>query len=187
MRTALIEALRRHTAADGKEREDLERLRREAEALEAPFSRSQAGAHFTASAVIVDPAGERVCLIHHGKLNRWLQPGGHCELSDEGSVERAALREANEETGLRVRLHETAPRPLDVDAHWIPERKTEPGHHHLDVRYLVIAENPEALTHDPNESHGAKWLTWEEAMKVADEPALKRLFSKARALTAARS
>jgi 8-oxo-dGTP pyrophosphatase MutT (NUDIX family) len=132
--------------------------------------------------VVVDPGAGRVCLIHHGKLNRWLQPGGHADEADGGSMEATALREAREETGLAVSLHPTAPRPLDVDAHRIPARKAEPEHLHLDVRFLLVAERPEALAHDPGESHGARWVPWDEALALADEPALRRLLSKARRL-----
>lgn len=181
MDTPLLELLSRHVPADEKERDDLERMRAFAAELPSPFSRSQPGAHFTGSAVVVDPAGERVVLIHHGKLKRWLQPGGHAEQADGGSMEVSALREAREETGCQVRLHPSAPRPLDVDIHRIPARKDEPEHLHLDVRYLVVAEDPEALAHDPNESFGAQWLDWAEALQRADEPPLRRLLEKARA------
>ena len=175
----LVELLSRHVPTDAKEREDLERMRTFAAELPSPFSRSQATAHFTGSAVVVDPAGERVVLIHHGKLKRWLQPGGHAEEADGGLMEASALREAQEETGCRVRLHPTAPRPLDVDVHRIPARKDEPEHLHLDVRYLIVAEDPEALAHDPNESFGAQWLRWAEALERADEAPLRRLLEKA--------
>ncbi len=177
---SLEDLLRRHVPADDKERNDLESMRRFARSLAEPFSRAQEQAHFTGSAVVVDPPGERVCLVHHGKLNRWLQPGGHADAADGGSMHATALREAREETGLRVRLHERAPQPLDVDVHPIPERKAEPAHLHLDVRYLVVAENPDELAHDPAESHGARWLSWDEALSAAAEPALRRLLSKAR-------
>ncbi|HYV45976.1 MAG TPA: NUDIX hydrolase [Myxococcaceae bacterium] len=179
-RRALISLLDAHHPEDAQERADLEAMREAARALERPFSREQPGAHFTGSAMVVDPAGTRACLVHHAKLNRWLQPGGHADEADGGAMEVTALREAREETGLRVHLHPTAPRPLDVDAHRIPARQTEPEHRHLDVRYLVVAENPEALAHDPNESHGARWVGWDEALALADEPALKRLLRKAK-------
>lgn len=179
--TSLHELLARHVPTDDKEREDLARMRALATELEKPFSRAQERGHFTGSAVVVDPAGERVVMVHHGKLKRWLQPGGHAEAGDGGSMEETALREAREETGCRVRLHASAPRPLDVDIHTIPARKDEPEHVHLDVRYLVVAEDPESLAHDPGESSGAQWLTWDEALARADEAPLRRLMEKARA------
>lgn len=89
-----------------------------------------------------------------------------------------ALREAREETGCEVEL--LAPNPIDVDVHTIPARKADPEHEHLDVRYLVVAKNPEALKHDPNESHGAQWLTWDDALARADEAPLRRMLEKAR-------
>ncbi|PTL82086.1 NUDIX hydrolase [Vitiosangium sp. GDMCC 1.1324] len=182
---SLQELLSHHVPSDDKERDDLARMRVFALELEQPFSRKQARAHFTGSAVVIDPAGERVAMVHHGKLKRWLQPGGHAEAADAGSIEATALREAREETGCRVRLHTRAPRPLDVDLHTIPERKDEPEHLHLDVRYLVVAENPEALAHDPGESSGAQWLTWDEALARADEAPLRRMLAKARAVVRA--
>ena len=109
-------------------------MRAFARQLAEPFSRAQETAHFTGSAVIVDPEGRRVCLVHHAKLGRWLQPGGHADAADEGSMALSALREAHEETGMRVSLHPSASRPFDVDVHVIPARKTEPEHRHLDVR-----------------------------------------------------
>ncbi|MEW5741631.1 MAG: NUDIX hydrolase [Myxococcota bacterium] len=169
-----------HAPADEKERVDLLAMREFAASLPRPFSREQWPAHFTGSAVVVDPAGQRVCLVLHAKLQRWLQPGGHADDADGGELSRTALREAREETGLDVALHPTAPRPLDVDVHVIPARKGEPEHRHLDVRYLVVAKDADALAHDPNESHGAQWLSWDEALRRADEAPLVRLLAKAR-------
>jgi 8-oxo-dGTP pyrophosphatase MutT (NUDIX family) len=180
----LAALLKAHVPSDAKEAEDLLRLRAFASSLEEPFSRAQTPAHFTGSAVVVDPTGTRVVLLFHGKLKRWLQPGGHAEPMDLGDLAATALREAREETGCSVALHPTAPRPLDVDAHRIPARGEEPEHTHLDVRYLLVAEDPSALAHDPLESSGAQWLSFDEALARADEPALKRLLAKARAAAA---
>lgn len=178
----LSELLAAHRPTDEKEAADLREMRGFAASLSEPFSREQWPAHFTGSAVVVTPDGSKVCLVLHAKLKRWLQPGGHADALDSGSMEATALREAKEETGCEVALHPTAPRPLDVDVHVIPARKADPEHRHLDVRYLVIAANPEALAHDPNESHGAQWLTWEEAIARADEAPLRRMLEKARAV-----
>ena len=157
---SLTSLLAAHVGTDAKEHADLLEMRRFAVELADPFSRAQQPAHFTGSAVVTDPTGTRVCLLLHAKLQRWLQPGGHAEPVDAGDMEAAALREAREETGLDVSLHPLAPRPLDVDVHVIPAKKAEPEHRHLDVRYLVVARNPDALRADPTESSGAKWLSW---------------------------
>lgn len=175
----LLETLGAVVPADEKEAADLRVMRDFAASLAEPFSRSQWPAHFTGSAVVVTPDGAHVCLVLHAKLQRWLQPGGHADVVDGGDLAQTALREAREETGLDVELRSST--PLDLDVHVIPARKDEPEHRHLDVRYLVVAKNPEALAHDPNESHGAQWLTWDEAIARADEAPLRRMLSKARA------
>jgi ADP-ribose pyrophosphatase YjhB (NUDIX family) len=186
-RQRLIALLAAHRPADEKEAADLAAMRRFAGELAEPFSRQQRGAHFTGSAVVVDgsdPAAPRVCLVFHKKLTRWLQPGGHAEPGDGGNMAETALREAREETQLAVELHPGAPAPLDVDVHVIPARKDEPEHLHLDVRYLVRAAGAAALAHDPAESDDARFLTFDEALARADEPALVRLLLKARAALA---
>ncbi|HEU5397621.1 MAG TPA: NUDIX domain-containing protein [Verrucomicrobiae bacterium] len=55
---------------------------------------------FTVAIFIVHE--QKVLLIHHRKLDKWLPLGGHIELDED--PEQAALREAKEESGLDVEL-----------------------------------------------------------------------------------
>jgi len=55
---------------------------------------------FTVAIFVVH--ANKVLLIHHRKLDKWLPLGGHIELDED--PERAALREAREESGLDVEL-----------------------------------------------------------------------------------
>src|SRR4029453_15241807 len=78
--------------------------------------------HLTGSAITVSADGAHVLLLHHRKLDRWLQPGGHGD-PGETTGEEGALREALEESGIEgLTLHPRAPRPLDGDVHDIPAR-----------------------------------------------------------------
>ena len=146
--------LRAHVAADDREEADRVAMLRLASELEQPTSRDQARAHFTASAFVIDAECARMCLVEHAKLGRLLQPGGHIEPTDE-SLEAAALREATEETRLRLDFHPHAPRPFDLDVHQIPERPGEPAHFHLDVRYLLVGSGEPCV--------GAAWYAFGEA------------------------
>jgi 8-oxo-dGTP pyrophosphatase MutT (NUDIX family) len=150
----LEQMLRAHVASDDREEADRVAMLRLAAELDAPTSREQARAHFTASAMVIDAECARVCLVEHAKLGRLLQPGGHIEPSDE-SPEAAAVREATEETHLELDFHPDAPRPFDLDIHAIPERPGEPAHFHLDIRYLLVGAGEPCA--------GAAWYAFGEA------------------------
>lgn len=150
-----------------------------------PFDRAIPEGHFTGSGLVMSKDGSSVLLLHHVKLHRWLQPGGHGE-AGERSGEHIATREVAEETGLAPRLHKTAPRPFDVDIHTIPPRKSDPQHEHLDLRYLFVADPSEPLRGEsPEDSPAAdvgpplRWFPVEEALDMDLDPGLKRMIRKA--------
>ena len=176
--------LRRHAPADSKEAADLTEILAFLDRYPQPFDRGIREGHLTGSAVVVSAAGDRVLLLHHRKLRRWLQPGGHAE-PGEREGEAVALREAREETGIQgLALHPSARRPLDVDVHPIPARGADPAHRHLDLRYLVVAPPDAILRHRAAEARALRWFAWEELMTVDLDPGLRRALRAARALTA---
>lgn len=147
-----------------------------------PFDRAILEGHLTGSALTVSASGARVLLLHHRKLQRWLQPGGHAEDGErEGEV--VALREAREETGIEgLTLHPSAARPLDVDVHPIPARGAEPAHRHLDLRYLVVAPPDASLRRQAAEARALRWFTWDELAMVDLDSGLHRTLRAARAI-----
>lgn len=97
--------------------------------------------HFTASGFVASPDCTKLLLIHHARLGRWLQPGGHIE-ADDRSIEDAARREVTEETGIGL-LGRTGVGIIRIDAHPIPARSDEPAHVHVDLAVGFIAGTPE--------------------------------------------
>lgn len=87
------------------------------------FQRTHLPGHITGSSWIVNPAKTAVVMVHHAKLNRWLQPGGHADGCE--NVLSVALKEAQEETGI-LELTVLRENIFDLDIHRIPERKDFP-------------------------------------------------------------
>ncbi|TLQ43883.1 NUDIX hydrolase [Streptomyces marianii] len=129
--------------------------------------------HLTASALVVDPAQERVLLTLHRKLGMWLQMGGHCEPGD-ATLADAALREATEESGIPG-LTLLPGGPVTLDRHAIPA----PCHWHLDVQYAALAA-PGAAPAISDESLDLRWFGYEEVASVADASVV-RLLERTRA------
>jgi ADP-ribose pyrophosphatase YjhB (NUDIX family) len=147
--------LEAYRAADAREEAHLVRMKQLCESVASPCARSSyAPGHFTASAFVLSPERDALLLILHGKLELWLQPGGHVDDQDVSLLE-AARREVREEVGLQD-LELLEPAPLDVDIHDIPARKGEPEHQHFDVRFLFGA-NTRAVQ-AASDAKDARWV-----------------------------
>ncbi len=131
--------------------------------------------HLTVGAVVLDLDRSAVLLVLHGKVKRWLQPGGHCEPSDP-TLGAAALREATEETGIAGL--ELVPGLVDLDRHPAPCR---PGvvDHHLDVRHLLLAP-PGTEPVVSEESLDVRWFGWDD-LPDDIEPSIVAMITNARA------
>lgn len=140
-----------------------------------PFDRNEPRGHVTASALIVNATRDRTLLIHHRKLGRWLQPGGHVESAMDASMMDAAMREAREETGL-ASLRIDGESPLDLDVHVIPARGAMPAHAHHDVRFLFLAD--EAETPRSDEPEDIRWFDFEAAMAVDTDGTIVQMLRK---------
>jgi 8-oxo-dGTP pyrophosphatase MutT (NUDIX family) len=141
--------------------------------------RTCAPGHLTGSALVLEPVAERILLLHHRKLQKWLQPGGHAD--GDANLAAVALREATEETGIE-HLKVVVP-AIHLDVHRV-EPPREPPHLHYDVRFLVLA--PEgAVAVGNHESTALRWVSLDELDALTDEPGLRTLAR--RALDVARS
>lgn len=138
--------------------------------------RDNLSGHFTGSAWVVSPDFSEALLIHHVKLDKWMQPGGHLEHGDTSFLD-GAQREAREEMGIdgfRVVSDEI----FDVDIHTIPEKNHEPEHEHYDVRYILSLDNNDISKIDTIEIHGAKWIKIEDLLAMDISDSIRRMAEK---------
>src|SRR4051812_18622347 len=143
-----------------------------------PFSRGhfQPG-HFTASAFVLSPDSTALLLIFHGKLHRWLQPGGHVDSTDRDLLS-AAQREIREEVGL-ADLPLAVPAMFDLDVHEIPPLKGDPAHAHFDVRFLFRARG---LSFEAgSDAKAARWVPLEQIDEEISDRSVMRAVEKLRA------
>jgi 8-oxo-dGTP pyrophosphatase MutT (NUDIX family) len=164
----------------GDESQTIDRIHRLVERYPNCFDRDCFPGHITASAWIVSRESRSVLLTHHRKLDRWLQLGGHTD--GEADVLAAALREAEEESGLRnFRALPLASGPtiLDVDVHMIPARGDEPAHEHHDIRFLLEVSEAQAIQRQESESKGIKWFLGDGIARRFEEESLARMAHKA--------
>lgn len=143
------------------------------------FQRHHLPGHVTGSSWILDRSQQFVLLVHHGTLNKWLQPGGHAD--GEENVLNVALREAQEETGVQ-RFHILKPEIFDLDIHPIPARAGFPDHLHFDIRFLFEADKSEKVIVS-DESHDVAWMAIDSLEKLTDNnPSIMRMARKTKSL-----
>ncbi len=138
------------------------------------FERTCLHAHFTASAWVINKDKTQVVLLHHKKLNRWFQPGGHAD----GNINlwEVACKEMEEETGITQFLNNNK-NIFDIDIHTIPAHKEVPTHNHYDVRFIFIVPNKTTLLQN-EESNELCWVAMADIEKYTSEKSILRMVKK---------
>lgn len=145
---------------------------------------------FTATVYILEE--NKVLLLLHPKLKKWLPPGGHLEENE--LPPDCAKREALEETGLQVELIKeenvwidrwnatSFARPWACLLENIPPHGNQEAHQHIDFIYLGKQIGGSLASSEP-----IRWFTLEEALAlepdveifVETQQTLQKIFSLA--------
>jgi 8-oxo-dGTP pyrophosphatase MutT (NUDIX family) len=141
------------------------------------WQRSHLAGHLTASAWVLSADRSAALLLHHRKLDRWLQPGGHVDDTDASLLD-ATRREVAEECGLTdlALLYEGI---FDLDVHPIPAKGAEPAHWHYDVRFLLGVKNGlEKTERNLLETKGLEWVSLPSLCSADTPQSLRRMALK---------
>lgn len=138
------------------------------------FERSLAIGHITASAWLVNKEQTHALLMHHTKLDRWFQLGGHCD--GDPDVLRVAVKEAQEESGI-THIAPLSDTIFDIDIHLIPANSKEQEHYHYDVRFLLQVTSDEKVVQN-GESKELRWIGKNRDELPTNELSVIRMFNK---------
>lgn len=148
-------------------------------------------AHFTASSWIVNEAGCGIChsldgevddktdgevddkilMVYHNLYDSWSWTGGHAD--GEADLLSVAIREAREETGVQdfkvLRREPISLEIITVDGH-MKRGVYVPSHLHLNLTYLLQADETQKLSVKPDENSGVAWIPAGELAAHVSEP-----------------
>ena len=136
-------------------------------------------AHLSSSGFVVNADGTRVLMAHHNIYRVWAWTGGHAD--GEGDLLSVALREAREETGVEhIRPLSPAIASLDILPVWghVKRGKWVPSHQHLNVSYLLVADERDALQIREGENSRVGWLPAERLLEYTNEWQMDHVYLK---------
>ena len=159
----LKEKIENYIPYDEQEERDKEQYLNFIDKFDDVLTRNNVFGHFPASAFIVNKERTKMLVVYHIINDGWIYPGGHAD--GEENLLSVAVREVEEETGLKVKvLNEEiySIQSAPVKGH-IKKGKYVSAHLHLDVVYLMEADDKIPLVYRDDDSKGVKWVSFEEA------------------------
>lgn len=144
------------------------------------FNRDDSICHMTASAWVVNPARDKVLMVYHNIYHSWSWLGGHAD--GQKDLVSVAIREVKEESGLNdikaLSKDIFSLEVLTVDGH-IKRGKYVSSHLHLNLTYLLEADDHDPLFVKPDENSGVRWFSLKEAVEASNEEFFKeRIYPK---------
>lgn len=135
------------------------------------YTRENTLAHMTASAWVVNKERTKVLMAYHNIYNSWSWLGGHAD--GETDLLQVALKEVREESGIK-NVHPVSEKiysleALTVDGH-VKRGQYVSSHIHLNVTYLLEADELDMLSVKEDENSDVAWFSLEDAVEASTEP-----------------
>ena len=176
----MVEILKEYNPYNEQEARDKAEIIRRLETGEELFGRYNISAHFTASAWVVNNDRTKVLMAYHNLYDSWAWLGGHAD--GERDLLKVAIKEVKEESGLtNVKPISEEIFSLEILAVAGHYKKGEyvPSHLHLNLTYLIEADDSEPLKIKPDENSKVGWFTPQDAIEASKEDWFKEhIYSK---------
>ncbi len=138
------------------------------------FERFLEEGHITASSWLLDKTRQKALLMHHRKLDAWVQLGGHCD--GDPNVLEVSLKEAKEESGI-LSIAPISSTIFDIDIHEVPAKGEMKAHLHYDIRFLLQIRS-DVSAKENHESKELLWVTKDESTLPTKSRSIVRMFEK---------
>lgn len=126
--------------------------------------------HFTSSAFVLNKERTKILMIYHKIYNSWAWTGGHSD--GDNNLLYVAMKEAKEETGIKkvapISENIYSLELINVNGHE-KRGKYVSSHVHLNVTYLLEAEENEKVHIKEDENSGVKWIPIDNILEVTSE------------------
>ena len=136
--------------------------------------------HFTSTAFILNKQRTKILMIYHNIYKSWAWVGGHSD--GDSNLLNVAIKEAKEETGLKSVIpildNIYSLEILTVNGHF-KRGKYVGSHVHLNITYLLEADEKEEVRIKEDENSGVKWIPIGEVVNASTEKWIKEnIYSK---------
>lgn len=141
--------------------------------------RSNLVAHFTNSAIITNKNRDKVLFVNHLIYKSWGWVGGH----NDGNPDflDVVLHEAQEETGIK-NVKPIMKEPISIDNIYVPNHikntKFVGDHIHMNLTYLLEADETESIQIKKDENSGVRWFHLNEVLTYVTEERMKPIYQK---------
>ena len=151
------------------------------------LTRENEYAHITSSGFVVNADASKVLMAHHNIYRVWAWTGGHAD--GDGDLLGVALREAAEETGAaHIRPLGEGIASLDILPVWghMKRGRYVAAHQHLNVTYLLLADEGGPLAVREGENTRVGWLPADRLLEYTNEWEMDGVYTKLLARARAR-
>lgn len=136
--------------------------------------------HFTSSAFVLNKERTKILMIYHKIYNSWAWVGGHSD--GDSDLLYVAMKEAKEETGIKnvspISKDIYSLEIITVNGH--EKRGKYIGSHvHLNVTYILEADETEEIHIKEDENKGVKWVPIDKILEETSEEWVRdRIYAK---------